>query len=57
MTFSDLKKVGWRTYPMKMTVEPADAVHATIITYESVELDGDVPDDTFSLRRLQSGRD
>lgn len=57
MTFSDLKKVGWRTYPMKFTVQPSEAGRQTSITYESIELDGDVPDDTFSLRRLQSGRD
>ncbi|MGV3622305.1 MAG: outer membrane lipoprotein-sorting protein [Archangium sp.] len=57
MQFGELKKLGWRTYPMKMTVTPAEAGRQTIINYESVELDGDVPEDTFSLRRLQSGKD
>jgi outer membrane lipoprotein-sorting protein len=57
MSFSDLKPVGWRTFPMKLTVRPAEAGRETSIAYQSVELDVDVPDDTFSLRRLQQGKD
>lgn len=57
MQFGELKKLGWRTYPMRMTVTPAEAGRQTVINYESVELDGDVSEDTFSLRRLQSGKD
>lgn len=57
MAFAELKKVGWRTYPMKLTVTPAETGRQTAITYESIELDGDIADDTFSLRRLQSGKD
>ncbi|MBK7865013.1 MAG: outer membrane lipoprotein-sorting protein [Archangiaceae bacterium] len=57
MAFSDLQKVGWRTFPMKMTVTPAEAGRQTTISYAQLELDGEVPDDTFSLRRLQQGKE
>lgn len=57
MAFSDLKQIGWRTFPAKMTVTPAEAGRQTSITYESIEFDVDIPDDTFSLRRLQSGKE
>lgn len=53
MSFSNLKQVGWRTFPMQMTVTPAEAGRQTTMQYQSVEMDLDVPDDTFSLRRLQ----
>ncbi len=55
MAYSEIKKVGWRNYPMKMSIYPAEKGRSTAITYESIELDGDVSDDTFSLRRLQQG--
>jgi outer membrane lipoprotein-sorting protein len=57
MQYSDLQKVGWRTFPMKLTVIPADPGRQTTITYSGLELDVDVPDDTFSLRRLQQGKE
>jgi hypothetical protein len=57
MTFSDIKPVGWRSFPMKLTVIPAEKGRQTAITYQSIELDIDVADDTFSLRRLQQGKD
>lgn len=57
MAFSNLKKVGWRTFPMQLTVVPAEKGRETTMRYESVELDVDVADDTFSLRRLQQGKD
>lgn len=57
MTYSDLKKVGWRTFPMKLTVMPAEKGRQTSMTYQAIELDGEVADDTFSLRRLQQGKD
>ncbi len=57
MTYSDLKKVGWRNFPMKMTIIPSEKGRQTSITYDSIEFDVDVPDDTFSLRRLQQGKD
>jgi outer membrane lipoprotein-sorting protein len=57
LAYSDLRKLGWRTFPMKLTVTPAEKGRQTSITYQSVELDVDVPDETFSLRRLQQGKD
>ena len=57
MTYGELKKVGWRTFPMKLTIFPAEKGRQTQMTYESIELDVEVPDDTFSLRRLQQGKD
>jgi outer membrane lipoprotein-sorting protein len=53
MAFTDLKQVGWRNFPMKMTVTPSEPGHETSITYESIDFDVDVNDDTFSLHRLQ----
>lgn len=57
MSFSDLKQVGWRTFPMTLSMTPPDSKRQTTLSYESVEFDTDVPDDTFSLRRLQQGKD
>jgi outer membrane lipoprotein-sorting protein len=57
MAYGNPKTVGWRTFPMKLTVTPAEKGRQTAMDYESVELDGEVPDDTFSLRRLQQARD
>ena len=57
MTYSDLRKVGWRTFPMKLTVFPSEKGRQTSMTYEAIDFDVDVPDDTFSLRRLQQGKD
>jgi len=57
MAFSDFKEVGWRHFPQKMTVTPAEAGRETAITYESIDFDVEIPDDTFSLRRLQQGKD
>lgn len=57
MTYGELKQVGWRTFPMKLTIFPAEKGRQTQMTYESIELDVDVPDDTFSLRRLQQGKE
>lgn len=57
LLFSNIQKVGWRSFPMKLTVIPAEEGRQTSIAYESVELDVPVADDTFSLRRLQQGRD
>jgi outer membrane lipoprotein-sorting protein len=53
MAFSDFKDIGWRHFPQKMTVTPAEAGRETSITYESIEFDTDISDDTFSLHRLQ----
>ncbi len=57
MTYADLKKLGWRDVAMKITITPAEKGRQTTITYDSLELDGEVADDTFSLRRLQQGKE
>lgn len=57
MSFGQLKQVGWRTFPSKMTVLPSEADRETSITYESIEFDVPIDEQTFSLRRLQQGRD
>ncbi len=57
LLLSDLKPLGWRTFPMRFTVVPSEAGRKTVITYESIEFDVDVPDETFSLRKLQQGKD
>jgi outer membrane lipoprotein-sorting protein len=56
MTFSDFKKIGWRDFPGKMTVKPGDGGRETTVQYDDVTFDGDIPDDTFSVHRLEQGR-
>jgi outer membrane lipoprotein-sorting protein len=56
MTFSDLRSTGWRQYPARMSVKPADSARETVVTYERIEYDVAIPDSTFSLHRLQQGR-
>ncbi|RPJ84352.1 MAG: outer membrane lipoprotein-sorting protein [Acidobacteria bacterium] len=56
MRFSDVRTVGWRQFPAKMTVVPAEVGRETSITYSEIEFDVDLPDDTFSLQRLRQGR-
>jgi outer membrane lipoprotein-sorting protein len=56
MTHANVKQVGWRKFPTKMTVTPGDGGRETTIEYEDIAFDTDVADDTFSLHRLQQGR-
>lgn len=56
MEFGDFRKVGWREFPARMTLFPAEAGRQTTIQYEDIAFDVDIPDDTFSLHRLQQGR-
>lgn len=56
MELGDFKKVGWREFPARMTIHPAEAGRQTTIVYEEIAFDVDIPDDTFSLHRLQQGR-
>jgi outer membrane lipoprotein-sorting protein len=56
MSFSDLRAIGWRRFPGRMAVKPAEGNRETIVTYGELEFDGNVPDDTFSLHRLQQGK-
>jgi outer membrane lipoprotein-sorting protein len=56
MTFGEFRKVGWREFPAKMTIFPAEAGRSTTIFYEEIAFDVEIPDDTFGLHRLQQGR-
>ena len=56
MSLGDIRKIGWRDFPARMAVRPQDARRETVVTYEEIRFDADVPDDTFSLHRLQRGR-
>ena len=54
MAFSDLKSLGGRLLPAKMTVVPADKPsESTVVEYHSIEFDVPLDDDVFSLRNLQ----
>ncbi len=56
MSFSDLRSLGWRRFPARMSVKPVEGNRETVVTYDEIAFDVDVPDDTFSLHRLQQGR-
>jgi outer membrane lipoprotein-sorting protein len=56
MELADFKRIGWRDFPTRMTLFPAEAGRQTAIVYDDIAFDVDIPDDTFSLHRLQQGR-
>lgn len=56
MVFGELREVNGRPFPARMTVIPAEAGRETSIFYEEIELDVDIPEDTFGLQRLRKGR-
>jgi outer membrane lipoprotein-sorting protein len=56
MTFGDIRTIGWRQFPARVSITPADSARETVVTYENIEFDVSVPDETFSLHRLQQGR-
>jgi outer membrane lipoprotein-sorting protein len=56
MTFSDFRQVGWRQFPARMTVVPAEKGRETSIVYSEIAFDIDLSEDTFSLQRLRQGR-
>jgi hypothetical protein len=56
MTFSDVRQIGWRQFPARMTIVPAEKGRETSIFYSEVQFDVDIPADTFSLQRLRQGR-
>lgn len=56
MSFSDLRSIGWRRFPARMVVKPEEGDRETVIVYDDIQFDVSVPDDTFSLHRLQQGR-
>lgn len=54
MSYSDVKDMGGRTIPTKITLTPhLKEGHSTSITYESIEFDVELPDDTFSMSSLR----
>jgi len=56
MSFSDFRQIGWRQFPARMTVVPAEKGRETSIVYSEIQFDVDIPADTFSLQRLRQGR-
>jgi len=56
MVFADFRQIGWRQFPGKMTVIPAEKGRETSIVYSEMQFDVDLPSDTFSLQRLRQGR-
>jgi outer membrane lipoprotein-sorting protein len=56
MAFADFRQIGWRQFPMRMTVVPAEKGRETSIVYSEMQFDVPIPEDTFSLQRLRQGR-
>ncbi len=56
MKFSDFRRVGWRQFPARMTLIPAEQGRETSIFYSEIQFDVAIPSDTFSLERLRQGR-
>ena len=56
MTFDDVRPLGGRRLPARMVLVPADAQgQRTEMRYLDVAFDVKVPDETFSLSRLERG--
>lgn len=54
LTFEQVKRIGNRMIPLKMTVQPADEPdERTVIVYDSLELDIPVDPDLFTRRGLR----
>ncbi len=57
MTFDEVKVLGGRTLPSRITLVPEDAEgQRTVLRYLDASFDVPVSDDTFSLSRLERGR-
>ena len=57
MTWSDVKNLGGKTLPARMTLIPSDKKgHKTEIVYESIDFEKPVPNSMFSLSRLEQIR-
>ncbi len=53
-TFSAVKTMGGRTIPSEMRIVPANKPgEYTLVRYQDIEFDVELPDDMFSLRRLR----
>lgn len=53
MTYGDFRQLGWRQFPFRMTVQPTEEGRETSLTYDDMQFDVDIPDNTFSLDRLR----
>lgn len=54
MTFSDVRVLGGRTLPCRMTMVPLTKEgHETTVIYDEMTFDGDVPDHLFTLTNLR----
>jgi hypothetical protein len=54
MTYSDVETRGGRRLPTRLRVVPADKpAESTTLTWDAIEFDVALPEDTFSLRTLQ----
>jgi outer membrane lipoprotein-sorting protein len=56
MELGDIEQIGWRSFPRRLTIIPGEGGRETSLFYEEVELDIPIPDETFSVHRLQQGR-
>ena len=54
MVLSDIRDMGGRTIPTRMEMIPADEVgQKTVISYEHMAFDIDIPDQFFSLQNMK----
>ncbi len=54
MGFSDIRELGGNLVPCKMTLLPADKPDEfTVVTYDTLEFDVEIPDSTFTLQALK----
>lgn len=57
MTWSDVKKLGGKTLPARMTLVPSSKKgHKTEMVYKSIDFEKAVPNSMFSLSRLEQVR-
>lgn len=54
MTFSDVRELGGRRIPARMTLVPLTKEgHETVVIYDEMQFDGDVPASLFTLTNLR----
>jgi outer membrane lipoprotein-sorting protein len=56
MVFADIRSIGWRQFPARVSIVPAESARETVVSYDEIQFDVAISDDTFSLHRLQQGR-
>lgn len=55
-TFSDFTRLGGRTVPARVVIQPADGDERTVVTYLELEFDVGLSEEFFSLRNLRARR-